>query len=165
MLLKLLIFLVSVCKLYCTITFLILNPKKLTNTSLFVKKLNFSSSPLPTTLAPFDCTVKNPTSVRILILDMRFLWLNHTYKLKVFLEEATSLEYTRFSVPQDILYSTVLYCSATTSQWKIGGRLCKKRWENKCFSYLRTIKGTMSRDFWPLVFFANRLPLGHRWTP
>jgi hypothetical protein len=74
MLLKLLIFLVSVCKLYCTITFLIFNPKKLTNTSHFVQKLNFSSFPFPTTLAPFDCTVKNPTAVRILILDMRFLW-------------------------------------------------------------------------------------------
>jgi hypothetical protein len=73
MLLKLLIFLVSVCKPYCTITFLIFNPKKLRNTSHFVKKLNFSSFPFPTTLAPFDCTLKNPTTVRILILDIRFL--------------------------------------------------------------------------------------------
>jgi hypothetical protein len=74
MLLKLLIFLVSVCKPYCTITFLLFNPKKLRNTSHFVKKLKFSSFPFPTTLAPFDCTLKNPTTVRILILDIIFLW-------------------------------------------------------------------------------------------
>jgi hypothetical protein len=34
--------------------------------------------------------------------------------------------------------------------------------EEKILDFL---KGTVSRDFWPLVFFANRLPLGHRWTP
>jgi hypothetical protein len=26
------------------------------------------------------------------------------------------------------------------------------------------VKGTVSRDFLPLGFFTNRLPLGHRWT-
>jgi hypothetical protein len=96
MLLKLLVFFVSVCKPYRTITFLIFNHKKLRNTSHFVKKLNFSSFPFPTTLAPFDCTLRNPTTVRILILDITFLWtiplimkLNfyHIYKIGLAEEE------------------------------------------------------------------------------
>jgi hypothetical protein len=31
-------------------------------------------------------------------------------------------------------------CSITTCQWEIGGRLCTKRCESKCCSYLRIIK-------------------------
>jgi hypothetical protein len=43
------------------------------------------------------------------------------------------------------------YCSATTTQWEIGGRLCTKCCENKCCSYLRNIN-TGSNCFFDAAF-------------
>jgi hypothetical protein len=55
------------------------------------------------------------------------LIIKHT-TIFYFSPEATSLEYTRLSVPQDKLFRC------------IGGWICTKCCENKCCSYLRNIK-------------------------
>jgi hypothetical protein len=125
MLLKLLIFLVSVCKPYCTITFLIFNNKKLRNTSHFVKKLNFSSFPFPTTLAPFDCTLKNPTTVRILILDIRFLWYC-TQALQLFGCGTTNVAQQRNIFGLLLLWSVQRYQNLPAKKGRIKVKLFSK---------------------------------------
>jgi hypothetical protein len=37
--------------------------------------------------------------------------------------------------------------------------------QNGAGSFLEPFKETVSRDFWPLVFFVKHLPLGHCFTP